>query len=118
MIEPQITYRGGIEHSPAMDARIRELTAKVEHLHPKISHVHVVVDELDRNKQKGNLFNVRVDVHVPGQDIVATKQEHPDAYVAIGDAFDVLSRQLEENIRKVRGEVKRHTAERGDNATP
>ena len=118
MIEPQITYRAGMQHSPAMDARIRELTAKVEHFHPKITHVHVVVDELDRNKQKGNLFNVRVDVHVPGQEIVATKQEHEDAYVAINDAFDVLTRQLEENIRKARGEVKRHTSERGDNAAP
>ena len=117
MIEPQITYRG-MEHSPAMDARIRELVAKVEHFHPKITHVHVVVDEIDRNKRNGNLFNVRVDVHVPGQEIVATKQEHEDAYVAMNDAFDVLTRQLEENIRKVRGEVKRHNAERGDNAAP
>ena len=117
MIEPQITYRG-MEHSAAMDARIRELTAKVEKFHPKITSLHVVVDEIDRNKASGNLFNVRVDAHVPGQEIVATKQEHEDAYVAIGDAFDVLSRQLEENIRKVRGEVKRHNAERGDNAAP
>ena len=117
MLEPQITYRR-MEHSPAMDARIRELVAKLESVHPKITHVHVVVDELDRNKRNGNLFNVRVDVHVPGQDIAATHQEHEDAYVAIGDAFDVLGRQLEEHVRKLRGEVKRHTAERGDNAAP
>ncbi len=117
MIEPQITYRG-MEHSPAMDERIRELTNKLEQFHPKITQVHVVVDEQDRHKRNGNLFNVRIDVHVPGHEIVATKQEHEDPYVAVGDAFDVLTRQLEENIRKVRGEVKRHRAERGDNAAP
>ena len=117
MLEPQITYRH-MDHSPALDERIRELTAKIETFHPKITHVHVIVDELDRNKRTGNLFNVRVDVHVPGQEIVATKQEHEDPYVAMNDAFDVLTRQLEEHIRKVRGEVKRHTAERGDNAAP
>ena len=117
MIDPQITYRN-LEHSAAMDTRIRELAAKMEQFHPKITSLHVVVDELDRNKQKGNLFNVRVDVHVPGHEIVATRQEHEDPYVALNDAFDVLTRQLEENIRKVRGEVKRHRAERGDNAAP
>ena len=117
MIEPQITYRH-MEHSPAMDERIRELTAKLENFHPKITQVHVVVDEVDRNKRNGNLFNVRVDVHVPGQDIVATHQEHEDPYVAVGDAFDVLTRKLEEHIRKVRGEVKRHSADRGDNPIP
>ena len=107
-----------MDHSPAMDERIRELTAKMENLHPKVTHVHVVVDEADRNKRTGRLFNVRVDVHVPGQDIVATHQEHEDPYVAVGNAFDVLTRQLEEHIRKVRGEVKRHQSERGDNAIP
>ena len=117
MLEPQITYRH-MDHSPALDERIRELTAKIENFHPKITHVHVIVDELDRNKRTGNLFNVRVDVHVPGSEIVATKQEHEDPYVAMNDAFDVLTRQLEEHIRKLRGEVKRHTAERGDNAAP
>ena len=117
MIEPQITYRG-MEHSAVLDTHIRELVAKMEQFHPKITRIHVIVDELDRNKRNGNLFNVRVDVHVPGQEIVATKQEHEDAYVAMNDAFDVLTRQLEENIRKVRGEVKRHNAERGDNAAP
>ena len=117
MIEPQITYRH-MEHSPAMDERIRELTAKMENLHPKITHVHVVVDEVDRNKRNGNLFNVRVDVHVPGSEIVATHQEHEDPYVAVGDAFDVLGRQLEEHIRKLRGQVKHHNADRGDNAAP
>lgn len=117
MLEPQITYRR-MEHSAAMDARIRELTANLERFHPKITHIHVVVDELDRSKQKGNLFNVRVDVHVPGQEIVATHQEHEDPYVAVSDAFDVVTRQLEEHIRRVRGEVKRHGAERGDTAAP
>jgi ribosomal subunit interface protein len=110
MIEPQITYRG-MEHSAVLDTHIRELVAKMEQFHPKITRIHVIVDELDRNKRNGN-------VHVPRQEIVATNQEHEDPYVAVNDAFDVLTRQLEENIRKVRGEVKRHTDERGDNATP
>ena len=103
-----------MQHSPAMDARIRELAAKLEDIRPKISRCHVVVDEVDRHKTKGNLFEVRVDIHVPGKEIVANHQRHEDAYVAIGAAFDVVLRKLEEQIQIQRGEVKQHRAERGD----
>jgi ribosomal subunit interface protein len=113
MQEPQITYRG-MQHSPAMDQRIRELAAKLEDIQPKITRCHVVVDETDRHKSKGNLFEVRVDIHVPGKEIVANHQRHEDAYVAIGAAFDVVLRQLEEQIQIQRGEVKQHRSERGD----
>ena len=101
-----------------MDARIREHALKLEDLNPKITHCHVVVNEVDAHKNKGNLFEVRVDLHVPGREIVATHKQHEDAYVAITQAFDVVTRQLEDYARVQRGEVKRHVDERGDNAAP
>jgi ribosomal subunit interface protein len=107
-----------MQHSPAMDARIRELSAKLEEFHPKITSCHVVVEELDRHKHKGNLFDVRVDVHVPGAEIVATHQQHEDAYAAMTAAFDVVIRQLEDNVRKKRADYKRHRAGQGDNTPP
>ncbi len=107
-----------MEHSPALDTRIREYCAKLEGFHPKITTCHVIVDERDRKKTKGNQFEVRVDVHVPGRDIVASLQEHEDPYVALREAFDVVIRQLEQDIRRKRGQVKHHDDERGDNATP
>jgi ribosomal subunit interface protein len=117
MQEPQITYRG-MPRSPAMDARIRELALKLEEFHPKITQCRVVVNEPDKKKRTGNQFEVRVDVHVPGREIVATHQRHEDAYAAITLAFDVLYRQLEEDIQMKRREVKLHRDERGDNSTP
>ena len=107
MVNPQITYRG-IAHSPAMDARITELAAKLEDLHPRITRCHVVVDEADRHKHKGNLFEVHVDLHAPGCDIAATHQANEDAYLAITQAFEVVTRQLEDAVRRQRGEVKAH----------
>jgi ribosomal subunit interface protein len=101
MAQPQITYRG-MPHSPAMDARIVELASRLEELHPKITRCHVVVDEVDRHKSKGNLFEVHVDLHIPGHDIVATRHAHEDAYAAITEAFDVAVRQLEETVRRRR----------------
>ena len=117
MLEPQITYRG-MDHSPAMDARILELAGKLEEFHPKITRCHVVVDELARSKTKGNLFEIRIDLHVPGREIVATRQQHEDPYVAMTGAFDVMYRQVAEDIRKARGDVKTHRDERGDSAAP
>ncbi len=107
-MEPHITYHG-MEHSAALDARIVELTNKLEEFHPKVTRCTVFVDQHDRHKQKGNLFEVTVDVHVPGREIVASKQQHEDAFAATTDAFEVVYRQLSEDIRKARGEVKRHT---------
>src|SRR5579859_6239669 len=104
----QITYRG-MGHSAAMDARIQELAAKVGEIHPRITSCHVIVTEVDRHKTKGNLFEVHVDIHAPGAgEIVATKQQHEDCYTAIGDAFDVVLRQIEDTLERRRGEVKAH----------
>jgi ribosome-associated translation inhibitor RaiA len=117
MVQPQITYRG-MPHSPVMDDRIRDLAAKLEEFHPKITRCHVVVDETDRHKTKGNRFEVRVDIHVPGSEIVATHQSSVDAYVAVATAFDAVIRQLEDTVHRQRGEVKAHRDTRGNGATP
>ena len=107
MAQPTITYRG-MPHSPAMDARIIELAASLDQFATNISYCHVVIDEADRHRSKGNLFGVRVDMRIPGHEIVATHQQHEDAYVAINEAFGVISRQLEEYRRKRRNSSARH----------
>lgn len=117
MTQPQITYRG-MPHSPAMDAKILELAAKLDDFNPRITRCHVVMVETDRRKTKGNLFECHVDLHVPGHEVVATQKAHEDAYVAINEAFEVATRQLEDVMHRQRGEVKVHREERGDNATP
>ena len=116
MIEPQITYRG-LEHSAALDARIIELSRKLEEFHPKITRCHVVLDEIDKHKRKGNLFEARIDLHVPNHEMF-THAQHEDPYTAITQAFDQMIRQLEEDIRIARGQVKRHSDCRGDEAQP
>ena len=101
MAQPQITYRG-MPRSQAMDARIVELAARLDELNPRISRCHVVVVETDQHKHKGNLFKVHIDLHIPGYEIVTTHQASQDAYVAVTDAFDVATRQLEDTMRRRR----------------
>ena len=66
-----------------------------------------------RHHETGNLYHVRVDITVPGSEIVAARDQqdnpkHADVLVAIGDAFDRVERQLHEYGRRQRGDVKTH----------
>lgn len=115
MTEPQITYRG-MPHSPAMDAKIIEHASRLDDVNPRITRCHVIVSETDKHKSKGNCFEVHVDLHIPGHEIVATQKANADAYAAINEAFEVATRQLDDVMRRQRGEVKAHREERGDNA--
>ena len=101
----QITVRD-MEHSDALDEHIREKAAKLDRLYPKIMGCRVVAEVLDRHKHQGKQFTVRVDITVPGKEIVVNHHHAEDVYVALRDAFDAAKRQLEEYTRIQRGEVK------------
>lgn len=108
----QIVWRG-METSPALEAKIRERVKKLESFCDHIIGCRVVVEQLHRRKRRGNLFNVRVDVTVPGTELVVDHEHrkdhaHEDAFVAARDAFDAMRRQLEEFVRRERGDTKSH----------
>lgn len=96
----QITFRD-VDHSPAIEDRIREYAAKLLTTNRPITSCRVVVESQNRRHHKGNLFHVRVDLAVPGAKLVASRDshkahQHEDVYVAIRDAFDAARRQLKE----------------------
>lgn len=111
----QITVRD-MEHSPALDEAIRDKAAKLEHYYSKITACRVGVEMAQKHKHQGKLFNVRIDITVPGHEFVINRELNEDVYVALRDAFDAAKRQLEEHGRKQRGEVKHHA--RAETATP
>jgi ribosome-associated translation inhibitor RaiA len=43
---------------------------------------------------------VRIDLKVPGKEIVVNRDHDEDIYVALRDAFDVARRQLEDHARR------------------
>ncbi|MGZ5036435.1 MAG: HPF/RaiA family ribosome-associated protein [Usitatibacter sp.] len=104
----QITLRD-MEHSDALEARIKKDVAKLELLHPRITSCRVTVDQAGRHPQKGRQFSVHVEVRAPGhEDVVSTRKHHEDVYVAVRDAFGSVRRHLEEDVREARGDVKSH----------
>ena len=110
----QIAFRN-LDHSDAVEARIREKIDKLCQFHPAIMSCRVAVEQLHRHHQQGNHFHVRVDLKVPGHELVADRepdqnQAHADVYVAIRDAFDALERQLEDLVRQQQDRVRAQPA--------
>ncbi|MEY4684470.1 MAG: hypothetical protein RLZ25_929 [Pseudomonadota bacterium] len=111
----EITFHG-VEHSDAVEARIREKAAKLEQHCHNITSCRVAVEAEHHHQHHGNLYKVRIDIAVPHKQIVVSrdhhdKQEHQDIYVALRDAFAAATRQLEDYVRIHRGEVKSHAKE-------
>jgi ribosomal subunit interface protein len=103
----QITVRH-MAPSDALEARIRDQAAKLEEFHPHLVSCRVTVEEIARHQQQGRQFRVSIEARVPGQELVANRDNHEDVYVALRDAFDALARQLEDEVRVKRGDVKSH----------
>jgi len=107
----QITIRD-VEHSEALETHIRGKVEKLEEFFKGIISCRVVVEMPHKHHQQGKQFNVRIDIGVPGSEIVVNRDHAEDIYVALRDAFDAAKRQLEDYARKIRGDVKTHEPRR------
>ncbi|MEY4167813.1 MAG: hypothetical protein RIR52_1637 [Acidobacteriota bacterium] len=126
----QVTFRN-IKHSEAVDAYIREEAAKLDELFDQIISCRVVVEIPHQHHDRGNPFQIRINIEVPGSSIVVNHQpslhghevdikveqrakvlelegRQKDIYVAMSDTFKVARRQLQDYVRRHRREVKLH----------
>lgn len=128
----QLTYRG-LERSSAVTRCVRARLDKLAlHFTPIIA-CHVVIEEPHRHHVRGRLFHVRIDLTLPGAEIVVRHEPaahpvpaeeeappvapavpevggpHKDAFLAIHDAFDIAHRRLEDRERRQR-KKSRHQA--------
>jgi ribosomal subunit interface protein len=106
----QVTFRH-VSHSDNIENRVRERASKLDQLFDGIMTCRVVIDLPQQRHRKGKMFQVRVDITVPGKELVVNRdplfnRAHEDAYAAIEDAFDTMERKLREYAREARGEVK------------
>ena len=108
----KITFRH-MDPSPALEAAVRGRAQKLEKFCDEIISCRVVVESPHKHHHKGNIHHLRIDVTVPGREIVVKRapddeHAHEDPYVAVRDAIDSMRRQLEDYMRKKRGQVKLH----------
>lgn len=108
----QITFRH-TDSSPALEARIRELAARLEKFSDQIVHCHVIVEPLPHHQHHGGLYEFHIEITLPDARI-AIRRAHPanhaheEPYVALRDAFRAARRKLEDYERKRRLDVKAH----------
>jgi ribosomal subunit interface protein len=103
----QITARN-LDLSEADREKIREKAEKLNTYYEQIMHCRVAIEVPHRHRREGILYNVRIDMTVPGAELVVKREPNEDLDVAIRDAFDAARRQLEDFARRHRGAVKHH----------
>jgi cold shock CspA family protein/ribosome-associated translation inhibitor RaiA len=100
--------------SPAVEAEIRERIAKLERRYDHLIGCRVAVEKLHRQHQTGNLYDVHIELKVPGTELAVTREPHrakqryarPDLHASLRDAFAAAERRLTDYKRQQRGEVK------------
>jgi cold shock CspA family protein len=125
--------------SRAIEDNIREKADKLDSLYDDIMSCRVIVEAPHRHHHKGKAYVVRIDMTVPGGELVVNREPkrlvaaraarneelentlaenhapskhaaHEDAYVAIRDAFNAAARKLQDHARRRRGKTKVHEA--------
>lgn len=103
----QITFKD-LEQSDELTDLVHEKTDKLQQFFENIISCHVVIEQTQKHKNQGKLHNVRINLGVPGKELIVTNNERENVYIAVRDAFDNLRRQLEDHARKAHGDVKPH----------
>ena len=111
-IPVQITFRH-MDSSPAVETRVRELANHLGVFSDRILGCRVVLDSPHRHQHQGKVFNVKVQLTLPGEDVVVDMERpdrdgHEDVYVVLRDAFDAAKRQLQTRMANLRNEPKLH----------
>jgi cold shock CspA family protein/ribosome-associated translation inhibitor RaiA len=111
----KITFQD-IDHSDAIEARLREESAKLEQFYDRITSMQVVVARPQHRHHKGDTYRIKLNLAIPGASGIAISRDpavtgaHEDVYVTIRDAFKAARRRLQDLTRKRQGYVKQHAA--------
>lgn len=109
----QIAIRD-LSHADTVRSEIEKAADALERFHDRITSIHVSVREPDHRHRTGGILEVHVTVKVPGHgDILVMrraddKPERSLLNVAVREAFAEARRQLQDAVRKMRGDVKTH----------
>lgn len=117
------------ESNAVVDAFVRSQVEALGGVFPRIEHCRVVVDVPHRHHRTGNRFHVRLQVSIPGEDVIVDHEPgadqgrseghvekqsevgavHRELDLALRHAFAAARRQLQSRAQRMRGEVKRRS---------
>jgi ribosomal subunit interface protein len=95
-----------IDLSPPLEAELRKRADRLERHTDRITSCRIAVEcPTGNHHQEGGPYRVRVDIMVPGSELVADKSDE-ELYAAIRQAFDAAERQVETWSQRKRGDIK------------
>lgn len=97
----QIRYNG-IEPSEAVETAVRTKAEKLDRFHPDIMACRVTIELAHKHQQQGRQFAVRLEVTVPDRVLTVDRVQDEDVYIALRDAFDDMTRQLDDSLQRAR----------------
>jgi len=92
----------------SLEEMIRERAQALEKFYPRLIRCHVTIEGPGNHHRTGGPYDVRIDLSVPGKELVVTRQTGEDVTVVLRDAFDAARRQLQDFARRQRGDTKNH----------
>jgi len=119
----QISFRN-MAVAPELEEEVRSRVAWLDSFYPRIVGCRVLLQAPHRHRHRP--LHIRIELSLPGEDVIVDHEpaldttarsprtgyvrgaDHPDAHVAIREAFDVVRRRLEDVARRKRGDVKTH----------
>jgi len=110
--QPQVSFDDIPIDEAVRDAALDHI-AQLENYSDRITGCHVVIGQPHRHHREGRLYSVRVDVRLPGGEIIVNRDHHldhahEDVFVALRDSFHAARRRLEDRVQRLRGGEKAH----------
>jgi len=100
----------GMTSSESIDALVRAKADKLDRFCADIISCRVTIEQTHKHQQHGRPFAVRLDLTMPGRELSVDRVENEDVYIALRDAFDGMTRQVEDAIRRQRDHETRAAA--------
>ena len=87
---------------------IRDKASKLDRFYDQIIGCRVRVDLPHRSQRSGTMYGIRIDITVPGGELIVKREPDKDLNVAIVNSFETAQRLIKEYAEKQRGAVKTH----------
>lgn len=111
-IPVRVSFRN-MPTSDAVEAACLEEAERLERFDDRIVGCAVVVSRPHQHSQRGNLYEVRIEVSIPGEDVFVNRgpgqhAQDEDVFLALREAFEAARRQVQDRVDKRRHQVKHH----------
>jgi ribosomal subunit interface protein len=90
----------GIPASSALERYIDEEARRLHGICDRIRSCQLVAEAQQREKEHGARLAVRLEITLPGTEVVVNREHASDIYAAVHEAFAAAGRQLREHMRR------------------